>query len=106
MGKFVLTFRASLRISGRYARPARSVNRSNPYPLHGLNRPRIKSLDEEHGFTPSSSTTVMYGLKNKRKKTAGPSAPPDFLWNLVALANFMRLSLRKAADLVVASAAR
>jgi hypothetical protein len=29
-------------------------------------------------------------------------APPDFLWTLVALANFMRLSLQKAAHAVVA----
>jgi hypothetical protein len=28
-------------------------------------------------------------------------APPDFLWNLVALASFIRLSLRKAAYVVV-----
>jgi hypothetical protein len=31
--------------------------------------------------------------------------PPDFLWSLVALANFMRLSLKKAAHAVVSSAA-
>jgi hypothetical protein len=30
-------------------------------------------------------------------ETADPSIPPDFLSGLVALANFMRLSLRKAA---------
>ena len=34
-----------------------------------------------------------------------PALPPDFLWNLVALANFMRLSLRKGAHVVVSSAA-
>jgi hypothetical protein len=33
--------------------------------------------------------------------TAGPSASPDFLSRLVALADFMRLSLRKAAHVVV-----
>ncbi len=38
-------------------------------------------------------------------RTADPSAAPDFLWNLVALANFMRLSLRKGAHVVVSSAA-
>ena len=34
-----------------------------------------------------------------------PSPPPDFLWNLVALANFMRLSLKKAAYVASSSAA-
>jgi hypothetical protein len=33
-----------------------------------------------------------------------PSATPDFLLMLVALANFMRLSLRKAAHAIVSSA--
>jgi hypothetical protein len=32
-------------------------------------------------------------------------APPDFLWNLVASANFMRLSLRRGAFAVLSSAA-
>jgi hypothetical protein len=32
-------------------------------------------------------------------------APPDFLWSLVTLATFMRLSLLKAAHAVVPSAA-
>ena len=42
------------------------------------------------------------------RETADLSTPlsQDFLWNLVALANFMRLSLRKAAYMVLASAAR
>jgi hypothetical protein len=31
------------------------------------------------------------------ERTADPSATPDFLSNFVALANFMRLSLRKGA---------
>jgi hypothetical protein len=34
------------------------------------------------------------------------SAPPDFLWNSVALEDFMRLSLQKAAYMAVASGAR
>ena len=34
-----------------------------------------------------------------------PSPPPDFLWNLVALANFMRLSLLKGARAASSSAA-
>jgi hypothetical protein len=32
-------------------------------------------------------------------------APPDFLWNLVALSRFMRLSLRKGAHADLSSAA-
>ena len=37
---------------------------------------------------------------------AGNPGPPDFLWNLVALVNFMRLSLRKGAHAASSSAAR
>jgi hypothetical protein len=32
-------------------------------------------------------------------------APPDFLWNLLALAHFMLLSLTKAAHAAISSAA-
>jgi len=39
------------------------------------------------------------------KKTADHSASPDFLLNLVALANFMRLSLLKAAHVALSCAA-
>jgi hypothetical protein len=35
---------------------------------------------------------------------AGSPLPPDFLWNSVALANFMRLSLRKGAHAALSSA--
>ena len=34
-----------------------------------------------------------------------PALPPDFLWNLVASANFMRLSLRKGARAALSGAA-
>ena len=34
-----------------------------------------------------------------------PHVPPDFLWSLLALPNFMRLSLLKAAHAVVSGAA-
>src|SRR5271156_795067 len=37
--------------------------------------------------------------------TADPSASPDFLLNLVALANFMRLSLLKGAHVALSCAA-
>ena len=39
----------------------------------------------------------------QEKKEEG--LPPDFLWSLVALANFMRLSLLKAAHAVMSGAA-
>jgi hypothetical protein len=39
------------------------------------------------------------------RRTADPSASPDFLWNLVALANFMRLSLLKGAHAALSYAA-
>jgi hypothetical protein len=35
---------------------------------------------------------------------AGNPGPPDFLWNLVASVNFMRLSSRKGAHAVLSSA--
>jgi hypothetical protein len=38
-------------------------------------------------------------------RTAGPSASPDFLSAMLASANFLRLSLLKAAHAVVSSAA-
>jgi hypothetical protein len=47
-------------------------------------------------------------LVNKRVRagrTADPSASPDFLLDLVALANFMRLSLLKGAHVALSSAA-
>jgi hypothetical protein len=40
----------------------------------------------------------------EERRTAGPSASPDFLLVLVALAGSMRLSLMKAAHVAVASA--
>jgi len=40
------------------------------------------------------------------KRTADPSASPDFLLNLVALANFMRLSVLKGAHVALSCAAR
>jgi hypothetical protein len=38
-------------------------------------------------------------------ETADPSAAPDFLSDLVALANFMRLSLMKGAHVALSGAA-
>jgi hypothetical protein len=45
------------------------------------------------------------GFDSARQSPIGtgrvPHVPPDFLWSLLALANFMRLSLLKAAHAVV-----
>jgi hypothetical protein len=43
--------------------------------------------------------------KQKRNSRSLHYATPDFLWRLVALANFMRLSSRKAAHAAMSSAA-
>ncbi len=52
---------------------------------------------------------MMREKRDKRDKPPSGSyiclASPDFLWNLMALANFMRLSLRKGAYAVLSSAA-
>jgi hypothetical protein len=37
---------------------------------------------------------------------SGQGSPPDFLWNLVVSVNFMRLSSRKGAHVVLGSASR
>jgi hypothetical protein len=47
---------------------------------------------------PESSNPRHFRCVRKRNCRSLPSATPDFLSNLVALANFMRLSLPKAAD--------
>jgi hypothetical protein len=47
------------------------------------------------------SPRVYTYLQEKKKE----GLPPDFLWSLVALANFMRLSLLKAAHAVMSGAA-
>ena len=48
-------------------------------------------------FSAAPTALIVFGLI--------PSPYPDFLWNLVALANFMRLSLLKGAREAPASAA-
>jgi hypothetical protein len=53
-----------------------------------------------HGLNTTFSnafTTVYTDLQEKKKE----GLPPDFLWSLVALANLMRLSLRKTAPAAV-----
>jgi hypothetical protein len=48
-------------------------------------------------FSAAPTALIVFGLI--------PSPYPDFLWNLVALANFMRLSLLKGAHAASSSAA-
>jgi hypothetical protein len=58
--------------------------------------------------TAGPSTALRSGRKTfpgMVRRTADPSASPDFLLNLVALANFMRLSLQKGAHAALSCAA-
>jgi hypothetical protein len=55
----------------------------------------------EHDLFPMLPPPVYTYLEEKRKE----GLPPDFLWSLVALANFVRLSLLKAAHAVMSGAA-
>ena len=59
-----------------------------------------------HGIT-NFRTRGLKSLLEKRKENRRSlhCATPDFLWMLVALANIMRLSLRKGAHAVLSSAA-
>ena len=54
-----------------------------------------------------SATVAEADVSIADEETAGPSTPltPNFLWNLVALADSMRLSLRKGAHVGASSAA-
>jgi hypothetical protein len=45
-------------------------------------------------------------MRNRENRRSLHSAPPDFLWRPVALMICMRLSLRRAANVVVASIAK
>ncbi len=68
----------------------------------------MEKVTRDH-FGGKGMRRVPLGLKARNRERNSRSlhyAPPDFLWNLMALANFMRLSLRKAAYVAVASAAR
>ena len=56
-----------------------------------------------HPFPKASKEPVLVFLA--LTVTIGRSSPPDFLWNLVALTNFMRLSLLKGARAASSSAA-
>ena len=66
--------------------------------------PHVRGLSRtwvEHDLFPMLSPPVYTYLQEKKKE----GLPPDFLWSLVALANFMRLSLLKAAHAVMSGAA-
>src|ERR1700747_2791799 len=63
------------------------------------------------GFSPYIEEAIMRGFRGcvrtgKGNRRSLHYATPDFLWNLVALANLMRLSLTKAAHVAMSSSAR
>jgi hypothetical protein len=49
------------------------------------------------GWDDNAGATLPFAAVARERRTAGPYAPPDFLSRSVALAKFLRLSLRKAA---------
>ena len=54
----------------------------------------------------SMAASLTFCVRVKRRPQISPLRSPDFLLNLVALVNFMRLSLTKAAHVVVSGATR
>ncbi len=50
-----------------------------------------------------SRLPILDPLRSSFNRRSLHCAPPDFLWNLVALTNFMRLSLRKDAQAALSS---
>src|ERR1700733_5665043 len=61
------------------------------------------SYERRRCGTPNVGSAAPPALHNLGDPSPSPS--PDFLWNLVALANFMRLSLLKGARAASSSAA-
>jgi hypothetical protein len=57
------------------------------------------------GFAPNEQNDFSISIRYWEGETADSSASPDFLLNLMALANFMRLSLLKGAHAALSSAA-
>jgi len=55
------------------------------------------NLPQASQAAPNEQTGLPVKLDARRRNSRLHYAPPDFLWNLVALANSMRLSLRKGA---------
>jgi hypothetical protein len=85
---------------------------SSPGPFSGWGAERVPHLrrsDGEPGQAGSSSIDTqpfrvcVRTHSSHKTLTPGrvPHVPTDFLWSLLALANFMRLSLLKAAHVVV-----
>jgi len=56
-------------------------------------------------FAPNEQNDFSISIRYWEGETADSSASPDFLLNLMALANFMRLSLLKGAPAALSSAA-
>jgi hypothetical protein len=59
---------------------------------------------EQDGLSYRIGSTVgafVGGINKAHSPGRVPHVPPDFLWSLVALAHFMRLSLLKAAHAVM-----
>jgi hypothetical protein len=71
-----------------------------PVAISSFDGPRVSELQDPLRCALSKKT-----FPGMVRGTADPSASPDFLLNLVALANFIRLSLLKGAFVVLSSAA-
>ncbi len=72
----------------------------NPALYRGTTLSRAINAQKESGFRVSVRTRKQIANQNQARRAGAkrqPSPDPDFLWNLLALAQFMRLSLTKAA---------
>jgi hypothetical protein len=69
-------------------------------------QPRERRTVRTRGFDQRDESGLLLTESHKSHNSRSLHyATPDFLWNLVALANFMRLSLPKGAHVVMSSAA-
>src|SRR6202046_378629 len=84
------------------ARPVGPVARINPA-REGWDIDSVTSSERRRCGTPNVGSAAPPALHHLGDPS--PSPFPDFLWNLVALANFMRLSLLKGAPAASSSAA-
>ena len=83
-------------------RPVGPVAKLQPSP-EGLGHRSATSSERRRRGTPNVGSAAPPALHNLSDPSPSPS--PDFLWNLVALADFMRLSLLKGARAASSSAA-
>src|SRR3984885_9561331 len=83
-------------------RPVGPVAKLQPSP-EGLGLNSATSSERRRCGTQNVGSAAPPALHNLGDPS--PSPPPDFLWNLVALANFMRLSVLKGARAASSSAA-